>query len=62
MNAEKRKARTKRRAKSMRIIRNTGVRHTCSKWSIHGTWNDSLTPGEVQGVRKKARRDGELHD
>ena len=57
MNPEKRRARAKRRAKSMRLIKK-GVPHTPSKWGVNvGQWDgQGLTPGEVQSVRKKARR------
>lgn len=55
MNLEKRQARSKRRRKSMALVKR-GVPHTCSKWSINGKWDgQGLTPGEVQSVRKKAR-------
>lgn len=58
MNEVKRSARAKRRAKTMRLIRWQHVQATCSKWSLNGTWNGhGLTPGEVQSVRKTARRD-----
>jgi len=57
MQLAKRQARAKRRRKSMALVKK-GVPHACSKWSIHGTWKGGgLTPGEVQSVRKLARRD-----
>lgn len=57
MDTAKRAARAKRRRKSMALVKR-GVPHTCSKWSINGTWKGGgLTPGEVQSIRKTARRD-----
>lgn len=56
MQIQKRQARAKRRAKTMRL-RRTGVPCTASKWGWQGTWNGhGLTPGEVQSARKQARR------
>lgn len=59
MNLAKRLDRARRRRKSMVLVKK-GVPHACSKWSLHGKdWlgkSDGLTPGEVQSVRKKARR------
>jgi hypothetical protein len=58
MNLHKRQARAKARAKTMRL-RRTGVPCTASKWGWMGAWRGGgLTPGEVQSVRKGARRDG----
>lgn len=57
MNLQKRQARAKARAKTMRL-RRTGVPCTASKWGWMGTWRGGgLTPGEVQSIRKTARRD-----
>ena len=56
MNLRKRQARAKARAKSMRI-RRRGVEHFASKWGYMSNWSGGgLTPGEVQSIRKKARR------
>jgi hypothetical protein len=57
MQIQKRAARPKRRAKTMRL-RRMGVPCTASKWGWMGTWRGGgLTPGEVQSARKKARHD-----
>jgi hypothetical protein len=56
MNLQKRQARAKARAKTMRL-RRTGVPCTASKWGWMGTWGGGLTPGDVQSIRKTARRD-----
>ena len=57
MNLSKRQSRAKARAKTMRL-RRTGVPCTASKWGWMGTWRGGgLTPGEVQSIRKKLRRD-----
>lgn len=57
MTNQKRRVRAKARAKTMRL-RRQGVPCTASKWGWMGTWRGGgLTPGEVQSIRKKARRD-----
>ena len=57
MNLKNRQNRAKRRAKSMRLIKNQKVPHTCSKWSVHGVeWlgkSDGLQPREMQSLRRK---------
>ena len=56
MSPAKRRARAKRRRKSMALVKR-GVPHTCSKWSLHGKWNGGgFTPGEWLSARKLARR------
>lgn len=59
MQIQKRQARAKRRAKTMRL-RRQGVPCTASKWGcdpLRERRKGDLTPGEVQSVRKTARRD-----
>jgi hypothetical protein len=57
MQLAKRQARAKARAKTMRL-RRTGVPCTASKWGWDPVRDPpALTPGEVQSVRKLARRD-----
>lgn len=58
MDPQKRRARARRRAKTMRL-RRMGVPCTGSKWGfdpleIHRR-NDGLTPGDVMSARKQAR-------
>lgn len=60
MQLQKRQARAKRRIKTM-SLRRMGVPCTASKWGwdpLRETRRGDLTPGEVQSVRKLARRDG----
>lgn len=60
MNIQKRQARAKARALTMRL-RRQGVPCFESKWGYSPTnrhqRHDGLTPGEVMSARKKARRD-----
>jgi len=56
MNLINRLARSKRRAKTLRLQR-TGVPWTASKWGWQGAWQGGgYTPGEWQSARKLARR------
>lgn len=68
MQLKKRQARARARAKSLRIRRGfkgrastEGDALTPSKWGYDPFWrhrrHDGLTPGEVQSIRKLARRD-----
>jgi hypothetical protein len=57
MTQANRRARAKRRVKTMRL-RRMGVPCTASKWGWDPVRDPpALTPGEVQSVRKLARRD-----
>lgn len=59
MQIQKRQSRAKARAKTMRL-RRMGVPCTASKWGwdpLRERKRGELTPGEVQSVRKLARRD-----
>jgi hypothetical protein len=59
MKVAKRKARAKKRAKTMRM-RRQGVPCTSSKFGMGGSWNgQGLTPGEVESAKKVARREPE---
>jgi hypothetical protein len=58
MNLEKRQARARRRAKTLRIVRQFNIPFYRSKWTLWTDWKGGgLTPGEVQSVRKQARRE-----
>ena len=57
MNLVKRKAREKRRKKTMTLRRNVNIPCHASKFGYRSDWNgQGLTAGEVQSVRKTTRR------